>query len=153
VRSRRARCAAAAAAAAAWGDGAVPPCLTRGEGGLGGECAPQDASLQLFLCVMLKKHRVETTCIVDKLGARYLTAYLPEYGQETRVDLEFFTRLGITVSYNGNSNSVSIHSRCAPITRPPLVVDLTRKCTTPYSVPVLVKVGADGDIWAKLQLH
>ena len=42
----------------------------------------QDASSKLFLAVMLRSHPALTTATVSDVGAKYLVAYLPEFGME-----------------------------------------------------------------------
>jgi DIS3-like exonuclease 2 len=45
----------------------------------------QDASSKLFLAVMLRSHPAHTTATVSAVGAKYLVAYLPEFGMEVCV--------------------------------------------------------------------
>jgi DIS3-like exonuclease 2 len=45
----------------------------------------QDRSLQLYLCVMLRRHPVLTVGTVSNVGGdRYFQLYLNEFGQEIR---------------------------------------------------------------------
>mmetsp|Transcript_30979 Transcript_30979/g.79024 ORF Transcript_30979/g.79024 Transcript_30979/m.79024 type:complete len:1166 (-) Transcript_30979:319-3816(-) len=49
----------------------------------------QDSSLNLYLCVLLRRHPAVTAAVVTGLGGdKFFTAYLPAYGQEARISLD-----------------------------------------------------------------
>ncbi|WIA18422.1 hypothetical protein OEZ85_009882 [Tetradesmus obliquus] len=55
-----------------------------------------DASLKLYLCIMLKQQPVVTWAVVAGVGGdRFCTAYLPEFGQETKMYLD---QMGVPLS-------------------------------------------------------
>uniref|UniRef100_A0A383WKX8 Uncharacterized protein n=1 Tax=Tetradesmus obliquus TaxID=3088 RepID=A0A383WKX8_TETOB len=69
-----------------------------------------DASLKLYLCIMLKQQPVVTWAVVAGVGGdKFFTAYLPEFGQETKMYLD---QMGVPLSgsYEEATQTLTISS-------------------------------------------